>query len=166
IENQTISGFLARLAAPPTDAAIFTGRGLRLLGTLISGLVGLAVCGLTLQPTERRSSGYALQYGMFLLVMVLCVPAAWMHYQTLLVVLFAALLLHLRERQVSLGYAAALGLSFGLISYGNQWTFFGGTMMGVLTWIGLSYKLYGMLLLGGLVGATLLGASRKLAERQ
>ncbi|NTW98038.1 MAG: DUF2029 domain-containing protein, partial [Oscillochloris sp.] len=42
IENQTISGFLARLAAPPTDAAIFTGRGLRLLGTLISGLVGLA----------------------------------------------------------------------------------------------------------------------------
>ncbi|NTV64196.1 MAG: DUF2029 domain-containing protein [Oscillochloris sp.] len=160
IENQTISGFLARIAAPPMAAAIFEGTVLRLVGTLISGLVVLGVCGLTLLPNARRSPGYALQYGLFLLIMVLCVPAAWMHYETLLVVLFGALLLHLQDRQIPVGYVATLALSFGLISYGNQWSFFSGSILGLLTWLGLSYKLYGMLLLGGLTTITLLAGRR------
>ncbi len=128
-------------------------------------MVVLAVCALSLRPSARRSPAYALQYGLFLLIMVLCVPAAWMHYETLLVVLFAALLLHLREQQVPIGYAITLALSFALISYGNQWAFFSGRVMGVLTGIGISYKLYGMLLLGGLAGAALLIPSPQSVEQ-
>lgn len=163
VENQTIAGFVARLVASPTSATIFQDQGLRLLGTAISALVVLAVCALALLPAERRSPAYALQYGLFLLLMVLCVPAAWMHYETLLVVPFAALLLELRERQVALPFAVALGLSFGLIAYGNQWSFYSGVVMGVLTVLGVSYKLYGMLLLGALAGVALLSGRQAVA---
>jgi hypothetical protein len=156
VENQTVSGFLARLAASPMSATIFEGRALRLAGTALSLLIVLAACALALRPADRRSPAFAVQYGLFLLLMVLAVPAAWMHYQTLLVVTFGALLIHLRERRVALGYAIALGLSFALISYGNQWTFFGGGAAGALAVAGVSYKLYGMVLLLALGAAALL----------
>ncbi len=160
VENQTLSGFVARLAASPMSATIFQDQTLRLLGTALSASVVLAVFALALIPADRRSPAFALQYGLFLLLMVLCVPAAWMHYETLLVIPFAALLLHLWGRQAPLGYLLALGLSFALIAYGNQWSFFNGTVTGVLSLLGISYKLYGMLLLGALSGAALLAARR------
>ncbi len=156
VENQTFSGFLTRLVAPPTEAAIFRERGLALLGTVLSGLAGLLGCALALRPAERRSSGYALQYGAFLLLMVLVVPAAWMHYETLLFVPFAALLLRAQARPLGEGRAVALAASFALIAYGNQWSYYDGTVMGLLTVAGVSYKFYGMLLLGGVLVATLL----------
>lgn len=160
IENQTLSGFIARLAVSPMSATIFQDQTLRLLGTALSAGVALAVCALALIPFDRRSPAFALQYGLFLLLMVLCVPAAWMHYETLLVIPFAAMLLHLWGQRTPLGYALALGLSFALIAYGNQWSFFNGTVTGVLSLLGISYKLYGMLLLGFLSGAALLAARR------
>ncbi|MCS6839260.1 MAG: glycosyltransferase family 87 protein [Roseiflexaceae bacterium] len=153
VENQTISGFLARLTDSPRSATIYQNETVRLLGTLISGAVSLLVCALALRPASRESTGYALQYGMFLLLMVLASPAAWMHYETLLIVPFGALILHLRERMVSLLYAVTLALSFALIAYGNQWSFYDGTVHGVLTIAGVSYKFYGMLLLGGVLAA-------------
>jgi hypothetical protein len=88
--------------------------------------------------------------------MVLTVPAAWMHYETLLFLPFAALLLHAREHQISLTRAALLAISFALAGYGNQWSYFDGTVLGVLTVLGVSYKFYGMLLLGGVLAAALL----------
>jgi hypothetical protein len=151
VENQTISGFLARLTDSPRNATIYQNEMVRLLGTFLSAVVSLAVCMLTLRPTSRDSTGYALQYSMFLLLMVLASPAAWMHYETLLVVPFGALVLHLRERSVSLPYATLLALSFALIAYGNQWSFYDGTIHGILTIAGVSYKFYGMLLLGGVL---------------
>ncbi|MFQ3682960.1 glycosyltransferase 87 family protein [Roseiflexus sp.] len=151
VENQTISGFLARLTDSPRSATIYQNDMVRLLGTLISGAVSLVACVLALRPVSRESTGYALQYSLFLLLMVLASPAAWMHYETLLVIPFGALLLHLRERTVSLTYASALALSFALIAYGNQWSFYDGTIHGMLTIAGVSYKFYGMLLLGGIL---------------
>lgn len=65
-------------------------------------------------------------------------------------------------RQVSLHFAVALGFSFGLIAYGNQWSFYSGVVTGVLTILGVSYKLYGMLLLGVLAGAVLLSQRQAL----
>jgi uncharacterized membrane protein len=156
VENQTISAFLARLVAAPTEAAILQDRTVALAGMVISGLVGLLACLLALQPSEPRSTRFALQYGQFLLLMVLVVPAAWMHYETLLFVPYAALLLHLRDRRIGLGRAVALAASFGLVAYGNQWSYFDGTVMGALTVAGVSYKFYGMLLLGGVLAGTLL----------
>lgn len=156
VENQTISGFLARLTDSPRSATIYQNEAIRLAGMFLSALISLAVCILALRPAPREETGYALQFGMFLLLMVLAVPAAWMHYETLLIVPFGALLLHLRERAVSLPYAAILGLSFALIAYGNQWSFYDGTIHGMLTIAGVSYKFYGMLLLGGVLTAEIL----------
>lgn len=151
VENQTISGFLARLADRPFEAGILASRPLSLLGTALSALVSLLACWLTLRPARGDSTTFALQYSQYLLLMVLAVPAAWMHYQTLLILPFSLLLVHLREREVGLGRALALALSFGLIFYGNQWSFNGTTVMGALTILGISYKFYGMLLLGALI---------------
>lgn len=156
VENQTVSGFLARLVSPPTVAEIFANRSLALLGTAVSGALGLLGCALALPETPRRSTGYALQYGAFLLLMVLVVPAAWMHYETLLLVPFAALLLRAREQPMPRARAAALALGFALVAYGNQWSYYDGTVMGLLTVAGVSYKFYGMLLLGAVLVATLL----------
>jgi hypothetical protein len=156
VENQTISGFLARLSDVPFDAHIFTNRPLSLLGTALSALISLAACWLTLRPAEGRSTTFALQYAQFLLLMVLAVPAAWMHYETLLVLPFGLLLLHLREQVLSLPRAMLLALAFALVSYGNQWSFNGTTVMGFLTIAGISYKFYGMLLFSGVLTACLL----------
>jgi hypothetical protein len=156
VENQTISGFLARLSDVPFDAHIFANRPLSLLGTALSGLISLAACWLTLRPAEGRSTTFALQYAQFLLLMVLAVPAAWMHYETLLVLPFGLLLLHLRDQAVSLPRAMVLALAFALVSYGNQWSFNGTTVMGFLTIAGVSYKFYGMLLFSGVLTACLL----------
>jgi hypothetical protein len=155
-QNQTISGFLARFATSPADVAIFHDRAITLPATALSGLVALLGCGLALGAARPRTTAFALQYSVFLLLMVLVVPAAWMHYETLLFVSFGALLLHLRDRQVALPRAAALALGFALIGYGNQFSFYTGTVMGILTIAGVSYKFYGMLLLGGVLAATLL----------
>ncbi|HEX9370590.1 MAG TPA: glycosyltransferase family 87 protein, partial [Roseiflexaceae bacterium] len=155
VENQTISGFLARFAAPPTASEIFRGRAIALAGLAISGLVGLLACVAALWPARPRSTTFALQYSAFPLLMVLVVPAAWMHYETLLFLPFAALLLHEREREMTLPRAAALALSFALIGYGNQWSFYDGTVMGILTVAGVSFKFYGMVLLGGVLGLVL-----------
>lgn len=151
VENQTISGFLARLTDSPRNATIYQNEMVRVLGTALSGGVALVACMLALRPTSRDSTGYALQYSMFLLLMVLASPTAWMHYETLLIVPFGALILHLRERSVSLPYATLLALSFALIAYGNQWSFYDGTIHGILTIAGVSYKFYGMLMLGGVL---------------
>ena len=57
---------------------------------------------------------------------------------------------------MSLTRAALLAIGFALAGYGNQWSYYDGTIMGVLTIVGVSYKFYGMLLLGGVLATTLL----------
>lgn len=154
VENQTIAGFLARLTDSPTEAAMYHNTLLTLVGLMCSGVAGLVACVLSVRSSAPRSTVYALQYSQFLLLMVMVVPAAWMHYETLLFVPFAVLLLHFQDREVGLARVLVLAVSFGLIAYGNQWSFYDGTVMGVLTITGISYKFYGMLMLAGLlVGA-------------
>jgi hypothetical protein len=145
-----------RLSVLPTDTTIFHNRPIELLGLALGAAVGLLACLLALRPARPTSTTLALQYGSFALVMVLTVPAAWMHYETLLFLPFAALLLHARDRQIGLARAALLAISFALAGYGNQWSYFDGTVLGVLTVVGVSYKFYGMLLLGGVLVTTLL----------
>jgi hypothetical protein len=156
VENQTISGFLARLSVLPTDTSIFHNRPIELLGLALGAAAGMLACLLALRPARSTSTTLALQYGAFGLVMVLTVPAAWMHYETLLFLPFAALLLHMRDHRIGLTRAALLAISFALAGYGNQWSYFDGTVLGVLTVLGVSYKFYGMLLLGGVLAATVL----------
>lgn len=156
IENQTISGFLARLPGVPRGSFGFDEPGLVRLGLGISVALILFGVGLTLRRLPSDSSAFALQYSVFPLLMTLAVPTAWIHYQALLLIPFAALLLHLRDRQVGPGMAAALAISFALIGYGNQWSFYNNTVTSLLTVVGISYKFYGMLLLVGMLVSLIL----------
>ena len=62
--------------------------------------------------TQRTPRGWFIGFGVaFALVMVLTVPAAWMHYEALLFLPFAALLLHAREHPLGLTRTALLAIS-------------------------------------------------------
>ena len=156
VENQTISGFLARFVDAPFEAHLLLNKQIELLGLFLSGLISLGACILSLRHAASRSTLFALQYAQFLLLMVFAVPAAWMHYETLLILVFLILLLHFQHQQLSFAKAMLLALSFGLIAYGNQWSFTGTTVMGILTIAGTSYKFYGMIVLAGVLTSTML----------
>ena len=147
VENQTISGFVTRWFDVPFEAHIFAVHGVTVF-TQICSLIIVAIVGvLALRNAAPQSTGFALQYAAFVVLMVFAVPAAWMHYQTILSVVFLWLLYHLRQQTLSVRHAWVIGLSYGLIAFGNQWSFNNRIDYGFITTIGVSYKFYGMVLL-------------------
>lgn len=163
-DNQTFAGFIARFVDSPKAAEIVHNRLISLLYTAVAGISMAFACYLSLRDAKPTSTIYTLQFGLFLLMMVLVVPAAWMHYQTLLLIVFASFVQHWRNRNVSLRRVALLALAFGAIVYGNQWSFYDGTVMGLLTVIGVSYKFYAMLALGGLMTLSILETPALVSE--
>lgn len=151
VENQTIAGFLARFNSSPHSLTIYRDQLVQIISNLAFISILVIVCLAALIPAERRSTLYALQYSLYLLLMVLAIPVAWMHYQTLLLIPFGVLLYHLRARFVSLPYSVLFALSFALIANGSKWSFYYGVVNGILTIAGVSYKFYGMLLLGAIL---------------
>jgi hypothetical protein len=153
VENQTLNGFVSRLVSGDIDAAPYHHP---LVSVATYGGFLLALAGATWlawQPAEPRSARYMLQYGIFAILMVLTVPAAWMHYQTITLLPFFALLLYSARGESGLNdalprwRAALLAGAYALIAYGNPWSFFNGTIMGHLTFLGVSYKFYALVLL-------------------
>jgi hypothetical protein len=163
-DNQTFAGFVARFIASPKAAEIVHNPLISLLYTAVAGLSMAFACYLSLRDAKPTSTTYTLQFGLFLLMMVLVVPAAWMHYQTLLLIVFACFVQHWRNHNVSLQRVALLALAFGAIVYGNQWSFYDGTVMGFLTVFGVSYKFYAMLALGALMTLSILETPALLPE--
>lgn len=147
VENQTINGFLNRLSYDPLRTEPVRGLSINLLTYGGFALVAGASLLLSFAPFDRKSSSYALQFAIFSVVMVLAVPAAWMHYSTITILAFAMLAWHSADRPLPLGKAVLLALSFGLIAYGNQWSFFDGTQNPGLPFLALSYKFYGLVVL-------------------
>lgn len=147
VENQTLNGFMSRLLTgtmqtdPIKDPLI---NGLTYLGFMV--IAGITL-GLAALPTDRERSDYALQYSSFAVVMVLAVPAAWMHYAAITILTFLVVIWRAREHKVSMAQATALALAFTLIAYGNQWSFFTGTIKFGLPELALSYKFYGLITL-------------------
>jgi hypothetical protein len=84
---------------------------------------------------------------MFLVVMVLAVPAAWIHYETVTILAFLLLAWSATDRPLTAGLAFAVSLAFGFIAYGNQWTFYDSSPRPGLTALWLSRELYGLVLL-------------------
>lgn len=154
VENQTINGFLSRLILgtmhiePIHD--LWIDRLTYSSFVVVAGITFL----LALAPAERCGSSLALQYGSLAVVLVLAVPAAWMHYATITILPFMALIRQTAERPVSMRQASLLALAFGLIAYGNQWSFFTGTRHPGLPALALSYKGYGLALLWGVLVST------------
>ncbi len=147
VENQTVNGFLCRLLAgarrpepvhdPLIDALTWTAFA----------LVAGASAWVAARPAEARSTAAALSFGAFLVVMVLAVPAAWIHYETVTILTFLLLVWSAGERPLSPSLAFAVALAFGLVAYGNQWTFYDGSGRPGLTVLALSRELYGLALL-------------------
>jgi hypothetical protein len=110
-------------------------------------LVAGASAWVAARPAERRSAAAAVPFGVFLVVMVLAVPAAWIHYETVTIVTFLLVVWSAAERPLTTALGLAVSLAFGLIAYGNQWTFYDGSPRPGLTALGLSREFYGLLLL-------------------
>lgn len=155
VENQTINGFLNRLSYDPLRTEPVRGLSISLLTyggfALVAGISLL----LSFAPFDRKSSSYALQFAIFSVVMVLAVPAAWMHYSTITILAFVMLAWYSADHPLPLGKAVLLTLSFALIAYGNQWSFFDGTQNPGLPFLALSYKFYGLVLLWGVMVHTI-----------
>lgn len=149
VENQTINGFVARLVRDPLITEPIKGRLINLITYGGFAFVAGASLLLALIPSDRRSSTFALQFSIFTVVMVLAVPAAWMHYSTITILVFLMLVWYTHDRSLSLGRAALLAFAFGLIAYGNQWSFFDGTRNPGLPALAISYKFFGLALLWG-----------------
>lgn len=127
-ENQSLSGFLARLIEldmrpVPTEAA-----SVYLLGRLLFVFGLLLPLGLLALRAPRSEAGASLQYAAWVAAMPIGTPAAWMHYQELLLlpffVLAAAWLSDAGARPGKLGWALyALGLV--LVAFGDHYTVLG-----------------------------------------
>lgn len=152
VENQTFNGFASRLLATTIVADNFDHPLVALATYLFFALTaGLAML-LALKEPQREL--LPRQFGLFVLLTAMAIPAAWMHYHTAAILAFAALLLAADER-VPLGHVAALSAAYALIAYGNQWSFFNGEVLGGLSVLGYSYKFYGLLLLYSLTVVTI-----------
>lgn len=151
VENQTINGFLSRLITGTMETNPIRDRTINMLTYGSFALVAGASFLLALAPAERRSNVFALQFSIFAVVMVLAVPAAWMHYSTITILAFTLLVWRAAEHPLSVAQAATLALAFALIAYGNQWSYFDGTRHLGLPALALSYKFYGLALLWSLL---------------
>lgn len=147
VENQTINGFLSRLLTGTMQTDPVRDPLINLLTYGCFALVAGTSLLLAFVPSDRRSSLFALQFSLFAVVMVLAVPAAWMHYSTITILTFVALVWYAADQPFTLGRAALIALAFALIGYGNQWSFFDGTRNPGLPALALSYKFYGLLVL-------------------
>lgn len=122
VENQTISGFVARLLTDSLRLEPFPGSpaGPALMLNLLTYFAAVAVLGLTLwlargprrlraghdvaspfgsEPTtaERTGPAYALGFGAMLTASIVVLPASWLHYYTVLLLPLALALYALQE---------------------------------------------------------------------
>jgi alpha-1,2-mannosyltransferase len=159
VENQTINGWLSRMVAPQFVAEPFS-HPLVQLGTYGFFAALLALASLAARPgsgplalADGRidwASPVPLQYCLFVFLMLIAVPAAWMHYHTAAIICFAVLILRGEALGWSLGQGLTLAAAYALVAYGNHLSFADSAIAEGLGVLGYSYKLYGLLLLAGL----------------
>jgi hypothetical protein len=146
-ENQTLNGFLNRLATD--EIALQPGESL-----LVRGLtyLGALLCSVATALRVRHMTPEA-GYTLWIVALLIIVPIAWMHYLALLVIPWYHLLVRLERAeqhgQAWLSWRSLLCycLAWMLLCYGNQWSFFDRTWHGPLWVLLLSFKWYGLLLL-------------------
>jgi hypothetical protein len=151
VENQTIYAFVARLVAPSYPLAPFDDG----YWTVVASVLALAIMALsavvTMRDVPADSSLAALQYGLFVMVMALAIPVAWVGYQVPLYLIWVMVLWYAITQQVSIARISILAASFALIGFGNFLSFVFRLDVGVVATIIDSYKLYGMLALLGMM---------------
>jgi hypothetical protein len=158
VENQTLNGFISRFYASelaskpgPTNALVQTA-------TYLGAIIFLGVP-LILAWLHRGRPDADLEYGFFLTGLLLAIPAAWIHYETVLLLPFLALIFKygpsVAQHRILVFTVAT---SYLLITFGNAWSFgplvgplnlpvYTGTVHQGLWKLVLSYKFYGVVLL-------------------
>jgi hypothetical protein len=101
----------------------------------------------TMRDVPAKSSLAALQYGLFVMVMALAIPVAWVGYQVPLYLIWLMVVWYVLTHQLSIARMSILAASFAVIGFGNFLSFVFRLDVGVVATIIDSYKLYGMLAL-------------------
>jgi Glycosyltransferase family 87 len=147
VENQTIYAFVARLVAPSYPLAPFyDGHWTAVASVLALALIALSAL-VTMRDVPAKSSLAALQYGLFVMVMALAIPVAWVGYQVPLYLIWLMVVWYALTHQLSIARISILAMSFALIGFGNFLSFVFRLDVGLVATIIDSYKLYGMLAL-------------------
>ncbi len=154
IENQTLNGFMSRLFVSHIAAEKFEHPWVTLI-TYAFFAVTLGIALFLSRPVKpdpaaisatRLSPLLALQFSLFIVLMIMAVPTAWMHYHTITIFVFAMFILF-ADDHIPLAQVIILSAAYALLSYGNHWSFFNDDVMSKLSILGYSYKFYGLLLL-------------------
>ncbi len=151
IENQTIAGFLTRFYEDEAVMNLFSTPGIARVASVISMILSAVVSLTAMRDWSVDRSEYGLQYGLFIMLMVIAIPVAWIHYATILILPLLLLLNHYREQEISLLRSAVLMMSYGLIAFGDQRSFNYMYDIGAITLLLSSYKFYGMVMLTSLL---------------
>lgn len=147
VENQTIAGFIARFYDDIFAMQLLALPAVARAASLLSMALAAVVAVLALRDYDPDDSTYGLQYGLFLMLMVIAIPVAWMHYATILWLVWMLLLLHYLQHPPSVLRAWAFALSMAIIMFGNQRSFNYKYDLGVMTLILSSYKFYALVVL-------------------
>ncbi len=158
VENQTISGFVARLFTDHLRQEEFP-QTLLLRWLLLNGLTYatlIVTVGISLWAARRVRPGdgmaYALGFCMLVCVSVFALPVAWLHYLVAFLLPLAVALYALacagREwwataPRLTLWAVVLLVLGTILLAYENIWIVYEKVNLGALWKLVLSYKLYG-----------------------
>jgi hypothetical protein len=117
----------------------------------VASVLALAMIALsalvTMRDVPAKSSLAALQYGLFVMVMALAIPVAWVGYQVPLYLIWLMVVWYVLTHQLSIARMSILAASFAVIGFGNFLSFVFRLDVGVVATIIDSYKLYGMLAL-------------------
>jgi hypothetical protein len=74
-------------------------------------------------------------------------PVAWMHYSTVLILVFLILFWRYREISLRIAPASVIAMSFALIAFGNFRSFNYPINLGIVTILMGSFKFYAMMML-------------------
>ena len=147
IENQTINGFITRLYSERIALEPITTTSVRLL--TYAGLALLTA----LTWWRSRTMTAPAAFGLWMVALLIVIPAAWIHYQAILIIPFYQWLVRMDSAESTQPWRVlgCYALAWALLAVGNQWTFFDRLYFGPVWATLLSYKLYGLLLLWGAI---------------
>jgi hypothetical protein len=147
VENQTIYAFVARLVAPSYPLAPFDGSYWMIVASVFALVIVTLSALVTLRDVPAKSSLAAFQYGLFVMVMALAIPVAWVGYQVPLYLIWLMVIWHALTHPSNIARVSIFAASFALIGFGNFLSFVFRLDVGMVATIIDSYKLYGMLVL-------------------
>lgn len=147
LENQTIAGFLARFVDDMYNMHLLKHPLISRISSMVALLLASTVAWLALRDYPATDERFGVQYGLFLILMVIAIPVAWMHYATILWIVLMILVQYFRTQPVTVFQGWAAALSMAIIFFGNQRSFNYKYDLGVVSLLLSSYKLYAIVLL-------------------